>query len=46
MMNVERGQRAVGTRAVLDDDRLLERPAERIGDDPANRVAGTARTEY
>ena len=46
MMDVKRGQRAVGARAVLDDDRLLERLPERIGDDAANRVAGAAGTEY
>jgi hypothetical protein len=45
MMDVERGQRAVGARPILDDDRLPERLAERIGDDAAERVAGAAGTE-
>ncbi len=46
MMDVKRGQRAVGARAILNDDRLLERGAERIGDDAANRIAGAAGTEH
>ena len=43
---VECGQRAVRARAVLDDDGLLERDAERLGDHAADRVAGAAGAEH
>ena len=44
--DVKRGQRPVRARAILDDDGLLERDAERLGDHAANRVTGTAGAEH
>ena len=45
-MDVGRGDRAIGARTVLDDDRLPERLAQRIGKDAAERIAGAAGPEY
>src|SRR5262249_61486874 len=38
-------ERPARTRAILDDDGLLERDAERLGDHAANRVAAAAGAE-
>ena len=46
VLDILRRHRAVGAGPVLDHDRLLERGAERIGDDAADRVAGAAGPEY
>ena len=46
MVHVKRGHRAVRAGAILDDDRLLERRAERIGDDAADGVAGATGPEH
>src|SRR6516162_7639279 len=46
MRDVKRGQRAVCSRTVLDNDILLERNAQRRGEDATNGIAGAAGTEY
>src|SRR5579864_7478642 len=46
MMDVECGQRSVGARPILDDDRLAEYRTELVTNDPADRIAGAAGSEH
>src|SRR5262249_40191972 len=44
--DVESGQCSASACTILDNDALLERDTERLGDHAANRVAGAARTKH
>src|SRR5262249_55486289 len=45
VMDIKRGERAVGAGTIFDNHRLAERGTELVGDDPADRVAAAAGAE-
>ena len=40
------GQRSIRARTIFDDDAFMERSAQRLGNDAADRIACTARSEH